>query len=257
MELCLSSVQRQAGVCKVDNFQYISPERNGLVTSDSENFQLPVVFRDAYEPALSAEKAKTASSANTDRDYGVPAPARQHFNETFKQFNLLANLQGPDKALAITKVEFDKSIQEADQYTQEAQKTFYQKLAAKNKNSSGEPDKNLIDRLQTLSKELAQVFPGAREKLMKELAEGKESGLQAHEEVAAAYMKIDQSDADQSSKAELIKSWFDFRAGIGDSIGQRQVFIGLLDRYGSKQEARMHESKVQQYKDLIGGRFQY
>lgn len=216
-----------------------------------------VPSREETEPSLFLQvfekKSALTNPANTDREYGQSSPARKLFNKAFEEFQELNQSQSPDQALANTNEKFLDSIKEADKYTEDAQTVFYKNVSPQHMNSD-KPDHELIEKLQLFSASLTQVMPGAREDLMRDLAKGKTDKLGSYDSVKQSYDAIPSTFA-SSTKPELIKSWLDYRAGIGDSIGQRQVYIGLQKRFGSNDVADEHESKVLEFKNRIGGRF--
>lgn len=196
---------------------------------------------------------KQVGKASTDRDYGVPSPARIIFNEAFKEFQNLSQTQSPEEALSKSSSKMIQSIDAADDYTERAQDVFYAQVS-KQHMQNGKPDAQTIEKLQILSATLTSVMPGDRENLMRDLSKGNTSKLIDYDDVRQRYEDVAAEFA-ATNKNALIKSWFDYRAGIGDSIGQRQVFIGLQRRFGSESVADSHEDKVTEYKNRIGGRF--
>lgn len=222
----------------------------GLERSAQQTNTPSDLFLQAFEQS-SLRKEK--DPANTDREYGVPSPARQLFNEAFKDFQTHMQSDSPEEALAKSNAKMSESITQADHYTERAQTVFYNQVADKHKQDS-KPSTDVIEKLQLLSAALTSVMPGKREDLMRDLAKGVSDKLKDYDEVKAAYDRIPDEFA-SGSKSALLKSWLDYRAGIGDSIGQRQVYIGLHRRFGSEETADQHEEKVTAYKNRIGGRF--
>jgi len=211
----------------------------------------PQLLADVY-PSLPDSSRNTLAAAE-DRVYGQVSPARLEFNKSFDKFRALQELLEPPEAFVQTRQDFLSSIDQADDYTEKAESAFYKELSSSAFSSFG-PSPGAIEKLQLFSAALTGLPPQDRHELMRELAEGKNSGLYDFPELKVAFENLPDSMAARS-KSDLLRAWFNYRAGIGDSIGQRQVYIGLSDRFGSSSEARQQELKVQEYKNRIGGRF--
>lgn len=194
--------------------------------------------------------------AGLDREYGKPSPARQDFNEAFAEFRALQATHSETDAFAKVKDKMLGAINDADKYSESAQDSFYNSISSAHKTTDSKPAKEVIDKLQWLSSALQSVAPGAREDLMRDLTKGDLSKLNQYDEVKAAYEAVDKQFPANGMNA-LLKSWFDFRAGLGDSIGQRQVFIGLSNRFDNGNGVAQHEQKIQEFKDRIGGKYLY
>ena len=192
-------------------------------------------------------------AGNTDREYGVPSPARKLFNEAFDDFRKLNQDKSPEEALAGSSAKMTQSIEQADDYVERSQSVFYKQIAAKEFQDS-KPSAELIEKLQLLSAALTGVLPGKREDLMRDLAKGITDKLDQNDEVKEAYEKIPAEYA-ATDKTALIKSWLDYRAGLGDAIGQRLVFAGLQRRFGSRSVADRQDTEVTALKNRVGGRF--
>ena len=203
-----------------------------------------------------SEQPVAANSGNsTDREYGKPSPARQEFNNAFAEFRALQATHPDEIAFEKTGDKMKDAIHSADKYSEKAQSVFYDQLDS-NFMKDGKPIPEVIDKLQLLSTYLQQVTPGEREDLMRDLVAGKLEKLKNYDDVKDMH-EIIRERWTKNGVPALLKTWFDYRAGLGDSIGQRQVFIGLCDRFGSKAEARKNEQIVQDFKDRIGGKYLY
>lgn len=229
--------------------------RNELDFSFAESAKVDshAAFLDAYE--LRASNKVDSGNPELDREYGKPSPARQQFNEAFREFSQLQINHSDEAAFGMTKERMLDSIRNADRYVEASQKHFHQQISGQFKNQD-KSQSELIDKLQLLSSALNQVYPGDREQLMRDLAQGNLQSLAKYPEVKDAYEKIPPESAAKGMPA-LIKSWLDYRAGLGDSIGQRQVFAGLLGRFGDRQEVRKYDDEVQELKNRVGGRYLY
>lgn len=194
--------------------------------------------------------------AGMDREYGKPSPARQSFNDAFAEFRGLQATHSERDAFAMVKGKMSNSIKDADEYSEKSQSVFYDNINQSFKDSNGKPKTDVIDKLQLLSSALQQVTPGAREDLMRDLTKGNLDKLDQFDDVKAAYQAIDKQFAANGTNG-LMKSWFDYRAGLGDSIGQRQVFIGLLNRFDDGNDVAQNERKIQEFKDRVGGKYLY
>lgn len=194
--------------------------------------------------------------AGMEREYGKPSPARQDFNEAFAEFRGLQATHTETDAFAKVKDKMLGAINDADKYSESAQEIFYDNVNSAHKGSDSKPNKDVIDKLQLLSSALQSVTPGMREDLMRDLTRGDLSKLSAYDEVKAAYEAVPKQYAANGLNA-LLKSWFDYRAGLGDSIGQRQVFIGLSNRFDNGKGVAQHEQKIQEFKERVGGKYLY
>jgi hypothetical protein len=194
--------------------------------------------------------------AGMDREYGKPSPARQEFNEAFAEFRGLQATHTEKEAFAKVKDKMLVAIDDADKYSESTQEIFYDNINSSHKSADSKPAKDVIDKLQLLSSALQSVTPGVREDLMRGLTRGDLSKLNQFDEVKAAYAAVDKQFAANGVNA-LLKSWFDYRAGLGDSIGQRQVFIGLSNRFDNGNGVAQHEQKIQEFKDRVGGKYLY
>lgn len=194
--------------------------------------------------------------AGMDREYGKPSPARQSFNAAFAEFRRLQDTHSEKDAFAKVKDKMNEAIDDADEYSEKSQSAFYENVAPEFRDNAGKPNKEVIDKLQLLSSALQQVTPGTRENLMRDLTKGNLEKLNEFEDVKTAYEEVNKQFGGNGVNG-LMKSWFDYRAGLGDSIGQRQVFIGLLNRFDNANDVSRHEQKIQEFKDRIGGKYLY
>lgn len=202
----------------------------------------------AYE-----ERSNWKENAQAQRVYGEPSQARLQFNKAFEEFRALQTFESDESAFAKTKDKFSAAISSADESTERSQQVFFENLDnASMKDGKALP--SVIESLQLLSAALTSVPPYDRHKLMNGLAKGDDSGLKDFPDLKARVDGLPESMA-RNGKSALLKSWFDYRADIGDSIGQRQVYIGLCERFGSPQEARSEEKKVEELKNKVGGKF--
>lgn len=219
----------------------------------TDSFPAVHLLADAFMAPSDTTLLPGRASESAAREYGQPSPARKEFNETFAKFQDLQALLSPEGAFSQTRDDFLSSIKAADNSTEETEALFYNELSASARGSFG-PYPKAIEKLQVVSAKLTGLPPAERHALMRELADGKNTVLDNYPELKEALDQVP-DDFAARSKAELLRSWFDYRAAIGDSIGQRQVYVGLADRFGNKDEARSQELKVQEYKNRIGGRF--
>ena len=206
-----------------------------------------------FMPALFLESTAVKSQSTTDEpDYSKLSDSRLKFNASFDEFQSLQAHEEPRIAFEKVQQGMLDAINSADSRTEDTQKAFYSQVSHLYI-KDGKPVSAVIERLQKLSAALSQILPGEREAVMAKLATGDLSPL-SDSDLLDAYEHVFGEFA-ASSKTPLLKSWFDYRAAIGDTIGERQVFIGLNERFGSDSVARWQEEKVQELKDRVGGRY--
>lgn len=220
---------------------------NGAGSKETQLFEATAIFE---RPNLGSIEKHSLLKAI---DYGKPLPHRQEFNQAFDEFRDILERDGGVRAFADCKAQFKQSIADADEFMERAQSRFYSELSAGHL-ENGKPSYSALESLQLLSAQLTGLPPGDRHRIMKELTEGDESSLADLPELKQSYDNVLDLLA-SGSKRNLLSSWFNYRAGLGDSIGQRLVYAGLARRFGSQGEADLEEKIVNDLKDRVGGRF--
>lgn len=206
-----------------------------------------------FMPALFIESSAIKSKSSDEPDYSQLSDSRLKFNASFDEFQSLQLNESAESAFSKVQQSMLDAIVASDALTEDTQKNFYSSVSHLYI-KEGKPVAAVIERLQKLSAMLNQVLPGEREAVMAQLATGDLSPLGRNADLLDAYDDVFAEFA-VKGKSALLKSWFDYRAAIGDSIGERQVFIGLNERFGSDFAAMWHQEKVQELKERVGGHY--
>lgn len=207
-----------------------------------------------FMPALFIGSSAVTSPESEAQDYRQLSDSRLNFNAAFNQFQSLQTSESSRSAFEKIQQSMLDAINSADSRTEETQKAFYAQVSVLYI-KEGKPVPAVIERLQMLSAVLNQVLPGQRESIMAQLAGGDLSPLGHNADLLDAYEEVFNEFSASGKKAPLLKAWFDFHAALADSIGERQVFVGLNELHGNEAAARWHEEKVQELKQRVGGRY--